>query len=245
METLLYYIDESYCQTGPHWHCNIGGSLLAAEGVVDAEIALESCIFDIARTNPQLIPSQEFKYSDFFRSAPVKLKLKACTALSSIMAGFEVDFVVSHAKIESVKLTSLSAFGSPSQAIQQLAHINIGSYLAKSAETHCIQTIVDLGLSESFRPVYEVYAGSSRGLKLIRAQGVQDVHITVPHYRRLLPPAFVDSKDSRLLQFSDLLIGLLLCRETGRLTPFKQSLLDCMAPVMPRVKLTTVEWNAQ
>jgi len=244
METLLYYVDESYCQTGLYWHCNIGGCLLDAESVVEAEIALETCIYDVARTEPQFKPTQEFKYSDFFRSATDDLKLKVCAALSIVMASFAVDFLVSHAKIQSAKLASLPAFGSPSQAIQHLAHINVAHYLAKPAENHLIQTIVDLGLSESFRPVYEVYAGSNRGLKMIKAQRIEDVHISIPHYRHLLPPAFVDSRDSRLLQYSDLLIGLLLCREAGGLTPFKQSLLECMAPVMPRVELSTVEWNA-
>jgi hypothetical protein len=243
MGHLYFYVDETYRKAAGYWHCNIGGALLPANEVLEAEIALEACLFDLHRTDGLAKFSEEFKYTAFFTSASDDLKLKTCTRLVETLLAYDVSFIVSHAKIAAPRLQALTAFGPPAQAIQHLAHINVSHALAAPAAENLIQIVVDLGLSESFRSVYDVYASSARGLKLIKAQGIQNVHMTVPHYMQLLPPVFADSKDSRLIQFSDLLIGLLLVEQTGLLTPFKTALLECLAPLLQRVQQLSVEWN--
>lgn len=243
MGHLYFYVDETYREVDGYWHCNIGGTLLPASAVLDAEFALEACLFDLHQTHGLANFHEEFKYTAFFPGVADDLKLKTCARLAETLASFDPSFIVSHAKVATPKLQSLVAFGPPTYAIQHLAHVNVSHALAAPAAENLIQIVVDLGLSEAFRSVYDIYASSARGLKLIKAQGIQDVHITTPHYRQLLPPVFSDSKDSRLIQFSDLLIGLLLAEQAGQLTPFKSALLGRLSPLLPRVQLLSVEWN--
>ena len=79
---------------------------------------------------------------------------------------------------------------------------------------------------------------------MLKARNIDDSQITLKNYRNLPVPLFLDSNDSRLLQFSDLLIGLLLSKETGSLTPFKEELLKRIEPVMKNVQVFSGEWNA-
>jgi len=244
METIYYFVDESFCEQGDYWHCNIGGTFVQSANVVAIEIALETQIYQLAISEGFPYAQGEFKYSDFFRNTSDDFKFKVCDALAAVLAQNGVRFLISHAKINKKKLGPLTpAFGTPSHTIQHLAHININYYLAGSAETHVVQMIVDLGISESFRPVYDIYAGALRSIPMMKARGIQDDQITIANYQRLPRPVFLDSKDSRILQFSDLLIGLLLSKELGSITPFKAALLECLAPIMPNIQVVSVEWN--
>lgn len=244
METIYYFVDESYCEQGDYWHCNIGGAFVHSANVVPIEIALETQIYQLAISEGFPYAQGEFKYSHFFRDTSDQFKFKICDALVAVLAQNGVQFLVSHAKIDKKKLGPLTpAFGPPSRAIQHLAHININNYLAGPAETHVVQMIVDLGISESFRPVYDIYASALRSIPMMKARGIQDNQITIANYQRLPRPVFLDSKDSRVLQFSDLLIGLLLSRELDNLTPFKAALIERLAPIMNNVHVRSVEWN--
>lgn len=243
MKSLYLYLDETYIKSDDYWHCNIGGAILPASKIYDAELELENCLYAIYQRDNSFPFQEEFKYSRFFSSARDELKMEACSALVSTACNLEIDFLVSHAKIATRKISPLSAFCSPQKAIQFLANFNISHYLTEPAKNHLIQTVVDLGLSGSFKSVYDMYYAISRGLKLVKSQGFEDDLISVPNYRNLLPPVFITSQDSRLLQLSDLIIGLLLSRDTGKMSPFKESLLNSLTPIQNRIKLNSVKWN--
>lgn len=131
----------------------------------------------------------------------------------------------------------------PQQSIQHLAFFNIPFYLSKYTSTSVVQTIVDLGVQESFKPVYDMYVGISRGISAVKRMGLDDGVVSVPNFRNLPVPTFVDSKDSRLLQFSDLLVGLLLAEAIGSLSPLKRALLRELNTLRDRVHFQTVNWK--
>ena len=116
--------------------------------------------------------------------------------------------------------------------------------MAEFTEEGVVQVIVDLGLSDAFRSVYNIYAGALQSIPQLVAHGIGVDQITIPNFNRLPPPVFMDSARSRILQFSDLLIGLLLSRELNALTDFKQSLLDAVSPLLDVTRVHSVEWNA-
>lgn len=244
MATLYYYVDECYREHSSYWHCNIGGAILQVENVVEAEIALETQIYSLSTTNGFPYAQGEFKCTDFFRETSDEFKLKIAGALTSALLSLNVRFLVSHAMVEKKNLARFGdAFGSPSKAIQQLSYVNIANYLAGPASSNAVQVIVDLGIAESFRPIYDMYCSSVRSIPMLKARGIHDSDITIPHYRNLPRPVFLDSGDSRLLQYSDLLIGLLLARQLHVLTPFKSALLAQIEPIFKNVEVLSVEWN--
>ncbi len=244
MATIYYYVDESFREDREYWHCNIGGALLENARVVDTEIEMEHTIYNLAISEGFPYAQGEFKYSDFFRETSDEFKFKISAELARILLERGVRFLVSHAKIHKRHMKALAPpFGTPSRAIQQLSYVNINNYLAAPAATHVVQMIVDLGISESFRPVYDMYAGALRSIPMLKARGITDDQITISNYRNLPRPVFLASQDSRLLQFSDLLIGLLLCREVGALTPFKLKLVEQLSAMMKYVESVSVEWN--
>jgi hypothetical protein len=244
MDTLYQYLDETYRHTGGYWHCCIGGALISSERVVDAEIAIETKILRTIREEGVLNLQGEFKYSDFYREAEDDTKLKLASEITKAIAEVDIQFLVSYARIRSERLPSSTPGMSPAIQIQGMAYRNINNYLVQPAETCVVQTIVDLGISESFKPVYDMYAGSLRSIPMMKARGIQDDAITIANYRRLPRPLFLTAQDSRLLQFSDLLIGLILASEMGELTEFKRQLLVELEPVMPRVTFSRVEYRA-
>lgn len=244
METTYFYVDESFQQKQGHWHCNIGGMLLGSAQAVDVEIALETDLLQRAKSAGVSTPVSECKYSNFLRGTPDDFKLDVCKSVASLLLQHKARFLVSHAKCRSSQLGLFKGL-TPSLAIQQLAHFNVvSSYLAKITDQEIVQVIVDLGLSEAFRPVYNVYAGAIQSVPNLVAQGIGDDQITIPNFRRLPAPVFMDSARSRVLQFSDLLIGLLLSRELNALTSFKQSLLQAFEPLLGVTTFHSVEWNA-
>ena len=245
MATIYHYIDECYRENGEHWHCNVGGALVEISKVVQAEVALESEIYRLALGEGFPFAQREFKYTDFFRETPDEYKIKVAKALTAVVVDLAIAFLVSHATIRKSALLKIDPFSAPSLQIQQLAFINIKNYLSDLAVSHQLQIVVDLGISESFRPIYDLYCSAVRGIPMLKARGIADEQITIPNYRNLLRPLFLDSGDSRLLQFSDLLIGLLLARRLGVLTPFKEAMLQCIEPTLKNVREYTVEWNKE
>jgi hypothetical protein len=129
--------------------------------------------------------------------------------------------------------------------IQELAFINIAFILAPYTAESLVQTVVDLGLSESFRPIYQMYVGMSRGLIATKLMGVSDDQITLPNFLNLPVPLFVDSKDSRLIQISDLINGLYLAKEVGKVTAFKKQLLEATSILESRINIHSIDWNAK
>jgi hypothetical protein len=165
-------------------------------------------------------------------------------ALAEELLKHGTRFVVSHAKIKTNRLPDLRPIENPSQQIQHLAYVNIDHHLAPLCATHVVQRVVDLGISESFRPIYEMYVAGTRGLALLKARGIPDALITVKNYQNSPIPLFLRSQESRLLQVSDLIIGVLLARETNQMTPFKNSILQALTPILENVSVFSAQWNA-
>jgi hypothetical protein len=243
MDTSYIYIDESFQQHSGFWHCNIGGMILPSEMAVDTEIALEQRLTELAQEAGLEGRVSECKFSNFLRGASDEFKFRVCGAIAELLSSSGIEFLISHAMCRTDRLAMFAPMR-PNLAIQLLAHLNIPVYLADLTSKNVVQVIIDLGLSEAFRPVYDIYSGSSKSIPHMKAAGVADDQITVPNFKRLPPPVFVDSVHSRILQFSDLLVGLVLSREIGALTGFKSALLDAFKPAVERVKLFTVDWNA-
>jgi hypothetical protein len=241
---LYYYIDETYKTSADYWHCNIGGALINPSLVIPIEIALTQCLHKRLSTVEHVSWQSEFKYSDFFRDADDDLKIELCRTICETVSEFEFKFIISHAKYRKEWLTTLAKFmGGEQKTIQNLAYFNLPYYIAPYTATSLVQTIVDLGLSESFKPIYQMYVGAARGIVAFKGMGLLDEDISRPNFQNLPTPLFVDSKDSRLIQLSDLLNGLLLAKEMGEMTEFKQKLLDATSSLENRISLHTVEWK--
>lgn len=189
--------------------------------------------------------SQEFKYSDFFRSVDDAKKLDIANAICKTAIALDIRFLVSYAKCRTDRLEPIAkSMGGCQAAIQMLAFMNVSNFLAPHTSQYPVQTVVDLGLSESFRPIYQMYVGHARGLIAVKMMGIRDDQITIPNYSNLPVPLFVDSHDSRLIQLSDLLIGTLLAKNMQQSTGFKGKLIDTVACLDSRIALHSIEWNA-
>jgi hypothetical protein len=242
---LYYYVDETYIKHKGYWWCAIGGILIEPSAVVDAEIALATIIHEKLSGRAGINPNQEFKFSNFFRDVPDDLKLEICQGLNEVMASFEHKVIVSCAKCNSHKLSQIANFAGGNQAaIQMLSFMNVSHFLAPYKDKSIVQLVVDLGLNEAFKPVYRMYVGKTQGVVAAKIMGVNDEDITEKNYRNLPVPLFVDSVDSRLMQLSDLLTGLALSKESGRLTGFKARLYEAADAGLAQAEVSTVEWNA-
>ena len=244
MNTLYYFVDETYTTHDGFLHCNIGGAIVPSDQIVDLEVELESALREVAQVQRFEYTQAEFKSSSFFPNVSDSSKLEIAAALARRFAARSVPLLVSHACVRKERLDPVvRAFGTPQQAIQHFAQFNVPQHLAELTSSNIVQIIADLGLSESFRPTYNVYASTVGSIPMVKAHGVPDAAITVPNWKRLPKAVFLDSKDSRVLQFSDLVVGLNLSERLGTLSAFKRSLLDALAPIQSLLRVKSVEWN--
>lgn len=242
---LYYYVDETYIKHEGYWWCAIGGIIIEPRAVVEAEIALATMIYEKLSGQVGVNPNQEFKFSNFFRDVPDDLKLDICRSMNEVMASFEHKVIVSCAKCESHKLSQIANIAGGNQAaIQLLSFTNVSHFLAPYKDKAIVQLVVDLGLNKAFKPIYRMYVGKAQGIVAAKIMGVTDENITEKNYRNLPIPLFIDSVDSRLMQLSDLLTGLALSKESGRLTGFKARLYEAADASLARAEVSTVEWNA-
>jgi len=239
-----YLIDESYTEQKGYWHCIIGGAVIKPEDAVSIEFAL----LEVVKQTPSLTPgerTEEFKFTSYFRAQTDDVKVGLLERLCGAMMDFDMYFLLSHASCRTDKLKQLLHFQKPQGMIQTLAYSNVSNYLVPETSQGVVQLIVDLGLSESFRPIYDMYVGMSRGVLTVKLIGIPEDQLTLQNFRNLPVPLFIDSKDSRLLQLSDVLIGLRLAEITGSATAFKKRLAESTRCLNERIVVESVEWNAE
>jgi len=203
--------------------------------VVQSEFAL----LDVLVGNRTLTPKErqsEFKSSNFFEEQSDDVKVDILRGLCRAIAPFDVSFLIGHAFCRSDSLQSLgSVFGTPQRMIQWLAYGNVAFLLAPHTERGIVQVIIDLGLSESFKPMYDMYVGTNRGLLAVRQMGISEELITLPNFRNLPVPLFIDSRDSRLVQLSDVIVGLKLAEKCPPVSDFKSRLIGSINDIGERI----------
>lgn len=239
-----FYIDETYKENAEYWHCNIGGAIIPPSVVVDLEIELSQKIHKYTTENSSYDHNKEFKYTDFFSEFDDVKKINICDELVRTFEKYEINFLISHAKCKKSELSKIKkSFGGSQQCIQKLAFFNLQYFLAPYTNTQVVQTIVDLGLCKGFKPVYEMYVAQMKGLIATKLAGFKDKDITSPNFRNLPSPLFIRSRDSRIVQFCDLIIGSFLSYELGQLSDFKSKIHSSLAALDQMIRLETVEWN--
>lgn len=241
---LYYYLDESYAKHAGYWHCMMGGILIQSKEVVQAEFALLDVLAGFRTLTPEERQT-EFKYSDFFREQRDDIKVEILRGLCGAIASFNVSFLIGHAYCQADRLQSLgSEFGKPQRMIQELAYANVANFLAPHTKRGVVQVIIDLGLSAAFKPIYDMYVGTTRGLLAMKQVGIAEDHITRPNYHNLPVPLFIDSRDSRLIQLSDMIVGITLAGKCTPVSEFKRRLTNSIHAVVKHTTVNSVEWNA-
>ena len=131
----------------------------------------------------------------------------------------------------------------PSDFIQSMANMNIRLYIEEITNTEPTQIVVDLGLNESFKKIYEMYSGALKSVPMLKCLGVTDSNIYIPNFRNLPIPLYLRSEDSRLLQISDVVIGSIVSEQTNSITDFKTKIINTVKRHSHITKIHSVEWN--
>jgi hypothetical protein len=67
------------------------------------------------------------------------------------------------------------------------------------------------------------------------------------NYRNILPPLFSDSKDERLIQISDLIIGVQMWKLESKFknsSIFRKNIIDIVSTLDSSINIYEVEWNS-
>lgn len=243
---LYHYLDETYKKKNGYWHCVIGGLLVPAELVVDIEIQLNEAISSCNSESEEHPLNKEFKFTSFFETVSDTYKYEVFSKLVDVVFRNDLEILASHAFIEgSVSNKIVDSFGDHQKMIQYLAFVNMSEYLSPLSCTTQIQTVVDMGLNESFKPIYDMYTSIHKTIPSMSSMGFDETHITFKDYRNVPIPLFIESRDSKLIQLSDVIVGLLLASKMENLSPFKSYLYNLMQPIICNIKCHTIEWNKQ
>jgi len=241
---LYYYVDETTRRQDGWWYASIGGALVRPEDVLAIESALETVIVSASTLTPRERKG-EFKYTEFFRDQPDEVKIEILEEMCGAVTDFNIVFLLGQAKHDAGIMQDLIDFHeTPERAMYRLALARLPQHLAPYTASEPVQKIVDLGVSEAFKGLYGLYMMRRRGRMAMQQMGFDEEHIPTPNHHHLLPPLFVASHDSRILQLSDVLLGLSLAKTAGALTEFKKDLLQATRAIQDKVKARLIEWNS-
>lgn len=240
-----FYLDESVRKIDGYWHSVIGGAIVKPESVseINREISTE-LTRDVFNGNGNL-GLEEFKYTSFYESVDDVTKMQALNKIVNIVKKYEVKFMFSHAYIDHKKIKALNVFRrTEAKFIQNLACINVLHGLIQPLANHnFIQIIVDGGFNEAFKPLHDMYMDIKRGIDNAKVIGFEDKDISIKNYNRILTPVFVDSRDERLIQVSDMMLGEVFCAIENKGGLFKLRVRDALAPLKGDIHLISSEFN--
>ena len=218
------------------------------KNIVDAEISINKTIFDALKIYGSVMQN-EFKFTDIFswvnhQDFNDDTKVDLIDKILISVANHGGSFIVSHAFCAAAKLNKLNfpSYG-PSDFIQSMANMNIRLYIEEITNTEPTQIVVDLGLNESFKKIYEMYSGALKSVPMLKCLGVTDSNIYIPNFRNLPIPLYLRSEDSRLLQISDVVIGSIVSEQTNSITDFKTKIINTVKRHSHITKIHSVEWN--
>lgn len=236
---LYHFIDESYTPTPVSgiWHCYIGGPLIDGSRLAELEVELAKVIWTADRGEAfrdglrrPVLPIREFGSTDFFCDLGYSDDelLVIFRNLLAVMKQFDVKYLISAV---SSPRRAFARFRKifPRQGgleIQDRAFQEIPFHLAPRAQDELIQMVIDLGLSESFQKEYEMYVSSATSLVSVIAVAGDDDGVALRQWRNLPCPVFISSKSSRVMQMTDMVVGLCRWKAEGSTGSFKQLLYD-------------------
>ncbi len=167
-----------------------------------------------------------------------EVKFQLLRQLVNILVKFDIKFLISHVKL--TKKHQLEMSCTQEEYIQSYTFWQLGNHLKEFSKDNHIQVIIDGGLDKGFSNVYKLYAESFRGCAFASYfSGEKD--ISVPNFKNIAPPVFIDSKDSKLVQLSDIVIGLSLKKQMNQLNPFSQKLYDELRPLISNIIIKPIE----
>ena len=234
------YLDESYRLVDDHWHCVIGGLLLPPEVSVDLEMAY----VDAVKSFPSVTTEEflgEIKSTAFFTQQNDDIKLQILSALTKCTLEHGGQGFISHAVCRADRLPFQKT--QHGHGIQVLAYMVVHHIIEHHLKGEFIQIVVDLGRSAGFNNIYDLYVGAISGLPQARWLEIPDELLIHPGYRNMPMPLFLDSRNSRLIQFADFIAGIGLKKYIGNCSAFGTAMCETVEPLFATAIVNSQEWN--
>jgi len=173
------------------------------------------------------------------------LKFNALNAVIDEIKKHDVKFILSHAKIQEEETKNFLIYkNNPNDLILYLAFFNIPYWVQDITDNSLVQFIIDAGFDRSYKKLHNIYMTRKNGIDNARFLEGYETCISTPNYINLLPPAFVDSQDERLIQISDLVIGVQRWKLEGKETDFRNRIIGIVDKLNGNIELREVHWNA-
>lgn len=241
-----YYLDETTKQFEGYWHGIVGGLIIKPEQINDINYAINDQLNAILVEDNEIKGMQEIHLNNLFSNVnDDDLKLNVLNAAIQEIRKRDVKFMVSYAKIKKDRMSEFPSFfgGDPHKCILNLAFFNVRYFIQKITEKELLQLIIDAGFNASYKSLHNIYMNIKRGVDNARVFERTKTRISTPNFMNILPPAFVDSRDERLIQISDVIIGVQMWKQEGNISEFKQKIIDIVDVLRPEVEVYEVEWN--
>ena len=221
--------------------------MLKPDNVVSHEIDISLLIAQGFNNGNGCHLSNEIKYTDIFSmKSSDEDKLLYLSKCINYIKGIECEILVSHCSCSDGAMEIVNMPGKKidgQKQIQSLAWHNYSRHIKEITKDSLVQAIVDLGLSESFRPIYNMYQSIIRGVVDAKFFEIDDENITIPNFRNILPPVFIDSRDSRLIQISDVIIGSYNACNKEKRSDFSKRVHDVIMVIEEKVIVNSVVYK--
>ena len=239
-----YYLDETSKQFGGYWHGIIGGALIEPKKINDLNYAINDQLNKILVVDNEIKGMQEIHINNLFPDIDDDdLKLHGLEVAIHEIKKSGVKFLLSYAKFKKDKIKELQSFGKePEKMIFTLAFLNVSYWVQEITKYGLLQMIIDAGFNDSYKRLHDIYMSKKRSVDIVRLFWDESI-ISTPNFRNILSPAFVDSRDERLIQISDAVIGVEMWKQQGSVSEFKQKIIDIVSVLDSQIEVNEVEWN--
>ncbi|MBW1795180.1 MAG: DUF3800 domain-containing protein [Deltaproteobacteria bacterium] len=226
-----FYLDESNKEIGDNQHCMMGGILISPDNSFEIRSRMNSTLNKILRKNGGIFGfSTELHFSDFLREWDDKTKLHVLKEITKLLdANLITDIIISHCFMsKKIVYEHSKSWTGPFSALMQLTYWNLLRKFHNYSQDSLIQFIIDGAFQESFKKIADGYSAFKIGADMGR-ELFKEEYKPLIDYKKLLEPVYIDSKDSRHIQISDIILGVCMVKETcdnGFETPYKKQIAD-------------------
>lgn len=244
------YLDETTKKFDKKWYGIVGGPVVKPNQINPINYAINDTFNDILIEDNEIKGMEELHLNDIFPSVKNDdLKFKALNSAMQILRDSGIKFLVSCAFVQTNNINPMSVNmlgrGRPEYYILSLAYFNIPYFIQDMTENEPVQLIIDAGFDPSYKKqIHPIYLSTKEGIDNARVfKNWREGQISTPNYTNILPPAFVDSKDERLTQISDLIVGVQMWKLENKLSNFKKQIIKAVDILNPQIELHVIEWN--
>lgn len=228
------YVDESYKKFGGYHHCIVGGLVINPVHVIKINLAINDILNEKLVLNNQILGMQEMHLNDLFPEVPDdEMKFEVLNSVIREVSNWDFKIFTFHLKYPNEEMKKLMEVWKDYEIrfMYRATFLRLYPIIKNHYKGALLQTIVDAGFDRSFKkqvhPVYMFFKEILQNSRIFQEQRQDAPLKDIEAWD--FTPVFTDSRDERLIQLVDMVIGKSMWQIDKNISPFKQKVTKILS----------------